>query len=230
MSSTELQILRNNSENLIVTFAGLNNFFQATGHQERTQPFEFLNYLSKTVPENTDCIFFVDNHKPQCWYHKGFKDITKNIDESVIYLNKIIKRKPYKKIIFMGVSMGGYAAILFGAKCNVTNVIAFVPQTILTNEKKHKKEKYNNLKTVIHNCNIRFAKKKTNFLLIGNKDCCPVKDNLHHISHCYNLQDLENVKINVYDQVDMKMLRDSGIIKGFLDEIFLTNNENDSEK
>lgn len=229
MSSSELQILRNNSENLIVTFAGINNFFPATGPQKRTQPFEFLNYLSKTVPENTDFIFFVDNHKPQCWYHKGFKDITKNIDESVIYLNKIIKRKPYKKIIFMGVSMGGYAAILFGAKCNVTNVIAFIPQTILTNEKKHKEEKYNNLKIVIHNCNNRFAK-KTNFLLIGNKDCCPFKDNLHHISHCYNLQDFENVKIIGYEAVDMKKLRDSGTIKGFLDEILLTNSENDSEK
>jgi esterase/lipase superfamily enzyme len=227
MSSSELQILMNNSENLIVTFAGLNNFFQATGHQNRTQPFEFLNYLSKTVPENTDCIFFVDNHKPQCWYHKGFKDITKNIDESVIYLNKIIKRKPYKKIIFMGVSMGGYAAILFGAKCNVTNVIAFVPQTMLFNNK-HQKKRYNNLKNIIYNCNDKF-RKKTNFLLIGSASC-GLKDGLHHISHCYNLQDFENVKINVYDQVDMKMLRDSGIIKGFLDEILLTNNENDSEK
>ena len=31
----------------------------------------------------------------------------------------------------MGVSSGGYAAILFGSLCHITNVISFVPRTNL---------------------------------------------------------------------------------------------------
>ena len=52
-------------------------------------------------------LFYID----KCWYHKGIHDITNNIDETVLYFNTIIKAGNYKKVIFMDVSAGGYAAI-----------------------------------------------------------------------------------------------------------------------
>ena len=93
-------------------------------------PFEFLTYLSKTYSRNTDLYFYID--KNQCWYHKGIEGISNNIDETVIYLKTLIKKNNYKKIIFMGVSAGGYA-ILFGSLCNVNSVISFIPRTKLVN-------------------------------------------------------------------------------------------------
>lgn len=94
-----------------------------------------------------DLHFFTDPH--QCWYHKGIKNITNNIDETILYLNNIIEHGHYKKVIFMGVSAGGYAAILFGSLCNnINNVISFMPQTRLKNPINLN---YSNLKNVINN-------------------------------------------------------------------------------
>ena len=62
-------------------------------------PFEFLNYLSKIYKKNTDLYFYID--KKKCWYHKGIDGITKNIEETVKYINNIIKKYNYKKILFM---------------------------------------------------------------------------------------------------------------------------------
>ena len=97
MSESEYKIFNNNNK-LIVCFAGMALQFGGI------LPFEFLNYLSSIY---TDCnlLFYID--KNQCWYHKGIKDITNNIDDTVLYLNNIIKDGNYKKVIFMGISAGG---------------------------------------------------------------------------------------------------------------------------
>lgn len=59
----------------------------------------------------------------------------------------------------MGVSAGGYASILFGSLCKVSNVIAFVPRTKLINPIDIK---YNDLKNIINN--------KTKYILHRDTD------------------------------------------------------------
>lgn len=130
-------------------------------------PFEFLNYLSKTFKKNTDLYFYID--KKQCWYHKGFDGITENIEDTVLYLNNIIKKSNYKKILFIGVSAGGYASILLGSLCNVSNVIAFIPTTKLV---KPINKKYEDLKTIVTN--------NTDYLIYGDSKV-KNKYNDHHI-------------------------------------------------
>ncbi|MDE5075165.1 MAG: hypothetical protein O4749_03515 [Trichodesmium sp. St5_bin2_1] len=49
----------------------------------------------------------------------------------------------------MGVSAGGYAAILFGSLCHVTNVISFLPRRKL--KAKIVDKKYKKLKNIINN-------------------------------------------------------------------------------
>ena len=215
--SSEYQILQNNSENLIVCFGGFSHKFI-----QGELPFEFLNFLSKSYKRKNDSIFYVDYN--QCWYHKGIKDITTNIDETVDYLNKVITRKPYKKIIFMGVSAGGYASILFGSLCNVTNVISFIPRT--TQSPFMTDKRYYNLNPVINNCNMKFPN-KTKYLLIGNKSA---PKGHHHISHCHHLKHFENVRIMEYEKLNLRALRDNGKITEILDEILEINRENDSDK
>jgi predicted esterase YcpF (UPF0227 family) len=196
MEKDEYKILNNNNK-IIVCFGGINLSMHGI------PPFEFLKYLSSIYTNNCDLYFYID--RQQCWYHKGIHNITSNIDETVTYLKDIIKN--YEKVIFMGISAGGYAAILFGSLCNVTNVISFIPQTIL-NEPIN--SKYKNLKEVINNT--------TQYLLFGDLNIKNIKD-LHHVCQCNNLQEYKNVKIIKKNNIILKQLRDNGTIKKIIDNI-----------
>jgi predicted esterase YcpF (UPF0227 family) len=201
---SEHKIIKNNSENLIICFGGMQ--LKMGG----ILPFEFLNYLSKTYEKNTDLYFYID--KNQCWYHKGIDGITNNIDDTVLYLNSIIKKQNYKKIIFMGVSAGGYASILFGSLCNISNVIAFIPRTKLTPDVVSIDKKYDDLKNIINN--------ETEYILYGDVKVKNEKGN-HHISQCNRLECFKNVKIIYHKELDMKVLRDNGTIKKIIDNILV---------
>lgn len=196
----ELKII-NGKNNLIICFGGLSMQFGGV------LPFEFLNHLSSLYKETSDLIFYTDKH--QCSYQKGIHNISTNIDETITYLNSIIESKKYKKVILMGVSSGGYISILFGSLCNnVTNVIAFIPQTIL---KKPICTKYANLKNIINNT--------TQYNLHGDTSI-RIKNDAHHISHCTNIEHYDNVNVIKHDKINMKTLRDNGFIKKLLDDIF----------
>ena len=140
-------------------------------------------------------------------YHKGIDGLTKNIDETVLYLNSIIKQSNYKKILFMGVSAGGYASILFGSLCNASSVIAFIPRTKLNNAID---KKYQDLKTILNN--------QTEYILHGDTNVQD-KNNNHHISQCNCLDCFQNVKIIYHRGLNMKKLRDNGTIKKNIDNI-----------
>lgn len=206
---SEHHIIQNNSENLIVCFGGM--ALKMGG----ILPFEFLNYLSKTYKKNVDLYFFIDKH--QSWYHKGIDGITTNIDETVLYLNSIINKKNYKKIIFMGVSAGGYASILFGSLCNVSNVIAFIPRTRLVFKNVERtnnivNKKYKDLKTVINN--------QVEYILHGDLGQKNIYS-CHHISQCRSLECFQNVKLICYKGLKMKRLRNNGTIKKNIDNIII---------
>jgi len=102
----------------------------------------------------------------------------------------------------MGTSAGGYAAILFGSLCNV-NVISFMPQTLLSNPIN---ESYKNLKNII-NPNIKYIVHGD----VNGKD-------YHAISHCENIEN-NNVVIIRDIEFDMKLIRDNGTIKKYIDSM-----------
>ena len=155
-----------------------------------------------------DLIFYIDIH--QCWYHKGIKNITNNINDTILYLNNIIKYGNYEKIIFMGISAGGYGSILFGSLCNnVTNVISFIPQTIIKNAID---SNYSNLKHIIND--------NTKYILYGDISIKDIND-FHHISHCENIEYFSNVTIHKTENCNLKQLRDNGSIKKMIDDIIL---------
>ena len=201
MSESEYKLI-NGNKNLIICFGGMALQFGLI------PPFEFLKYLSSLYTNKFDLIFYIDHH--QCWYHKGIKNITNNIDETTLYLNNIIKDVNYEKIIFMGVSAGGYAAILFGSLCdNVDHVISFTPQTIL---EKPINLNYSNLKNIIN--------KNTKYILYGD---IKIKDinHCHHISHCRNIECFTNVELIEINDINLKKLRDTNVIKNMIDNIIL---------
>jgi hypothetical protein len=202
MDKSEYKIINNNNK-LIVCFGGM---ALKTGG---ILPFEFSNYLSSIYTDDCDLLFYID--KNQCWYHKGIQGITNNIDDTILYLNNIIKNGNYKKVIFMGTSAGGYASILFGSLCdNVNNVISFSPQTILRNPIHLK---YSNLKNIIN--------ENTKYIVYGDTSITD-KEDLHHILHCENIECFSNVKIiKTNGGVNLKESRNNGSLKKLIDDILL---------
>ena len=108
---------------LIIAFGGLSgNIFQPV--------FEFKNFLQK----NVDCHFIFVKDTNQCWYHKGAIGLGNNIENVTQNLKNIIKKINYSKVVTIGGSMGGFAALLFGSLLNVDGIISFSAQTFIDKE------------------------------------------------------------------------------------------------
>ena len=118
-SDNNVGVLINNNGNsdVIVTFGGIN---QGIG----IPVFEFFNILSDS---KFDKIFIRDFN--QMWYLKGIDEEISSFNNLLDYLRSLIK--DYDRVIFLGNSMGGYAAILFGILLDVDKVISFSPQTFI---------------------------------------------------------------------------------------------------
>jgi len=65
------------------------------------------------------------------WYHKGLLGHTTNINETTDFLNDMIRNRGFKRVAFVGISAGGFAAILFGKMVGVSVVHAFSPRTFI---------------------------------------------------------------------------------------------------
>jgi hypothetical protein len=195
MNNSELSNSKG-SDTLIVSFGGNALMFGGI------QSFEFLNFLTKHFPD-TDTLFYID--KKRINYHHGIEGISNTIPETVEYLKE--KIKGYSKVIFLGVSSGGYAAILFGSLVCVDYVLAFIPQTIL--HQPDKIPEYRNLKGFINSV--------TEYYLYGDTSITYHLDP-HHISHCENILS-DNVFLTRLQKVCLRSLRDSGELKTILTDI-----------
>jgi hypothetical protein len=111
-------IEKRDSNHLVVIFGGIN---QGIG----IPVFEFFNILNN---KKSDKLFIRDFN--QMWYLNGVDSDIFNFSKLKIKLND--KIKDYDKVSFVGNSMGGYAAILFGVLLNVDEVVAFSPQTFIS--------------------------------------------------------------------------------------------------
>lgn len=120
--------LDNNSDTLLITFAGISGGLGL-------YPFEFFKM---TNGFNIDKIFIRDLN--QSWYHKGLENKAQTLEDIAFLLKNIINEKKYKKVVCLGNSMGAYASIIIGTLINANRVIAFAPQTFLNKELR---EKYN---------------------------------------------------------------------------------------
>jgi len=88
--------------------------------------FEGYNLMSKYKQNK---LFIKDPYRT--WYD-GYEDgALKTIDEHISCIENYIKKFDKSKITFIGASMGGYAALLFGSIFKVGKIIAFSPQIIL---------------------------------------------------------------------------------------------------
>ena len=130
------------------------------------------------------------------WYLGDLTGIGKNINNTISFLKK--KCAKYEKVIFMGVSAGGYAAILFGSLLNADAVISAEAQTDLDHllqikgsqhENLFKRKidypntwkNYSNLKSVLS--------ESVNYIVwwAGDDGRTDISDLIYHGDHHYNL-------------------------------------------
>lgn len=137
------------------------------------------------------------------WYTKGIEDLTNNIEETIEYLKNITSG--YESVIFIGASMGGYAAILYGSILNVNHVIGFRPQTIIRDEDNIEIDPlFNDLCPVINST--------TEYHLYGDSNILDESD-IHNIHHCRRISKNNNVKVYEYFDFDIKEYKNSGKLK-----------------
>ena len=67
----------------------------------------------------------------QKWYHSGIDEGARSLAGAVDQIGKMIKQTGARYKIFIGNSMGGFAAILFGQLLQADRIIAFAPQTYI---------------------------------------------------------------------------------------------------
>ena len=110
-----------NSDDLIIFFGGV-----AGRIGMRIPPFEFVK---STKYFDYNKLFVRDVY--QSWYHRGLYKYTNSINETLSLLIDWVGKGGYQKIVCMGNSAGGFAAIFFGVKIGVDIIHAFSPQTFL---------------------------------------------------------------------------------------------------
>jgi hypothetical protein len=169
------KVIIHDSDTIIISFSGRANM------KYTEIRFEFMNFLEKEF-NHISRQFYMDTYSNS--YHNGIEGFSTSIDETVDYLKGEIAG--YKTVIFMGVSQGGYAAILLGSLLSVTAVIAFIPQTYRT-QKTDIDKKYKDSKP--------FINKETQYYLYGDLSISNIHS-FHHISHCERIvEDNRNITI-----------------------------------
>lgn len=77
--------------------------------------------------------YFIKDFR-QSWYQEGLLGLSQDIAGTEAVLRALIERHSPRHVVTLGVSAGGYAAILFGALLGVDRVAAFSPQIDVDNQ------------------------------------------------------------------------------------------------
>lgn len=113
-------------DNLIVSFGGVAGY-------PGMPIFEFKNIMSST---KINKMFLVDNLRS--WYCYGINSTYNSVESLCSFLKDIIDLCGKKYVMFYGNSMGGFAAIKFGAILEVQRVVAFSPQSFISQRMRNK--------------------------------------------------------------------------------------------
>ena len=68
----------------------------------------------------------------KAWFLRGLRGVTRDVDQTVALLRTEIESLRPRCVVFTGYSMGGFAALLYGALCGVDEVHAISPQTFIS--------------------------------------------------------------------------------------------------
>lgn len=112
--------LRNQGDALAIFFTGKHDPAHVHG----------FNYLRMTKSWPINKIYVRDVYN--LWYHANFEGIGPGIGALQSFLKFVVEMCQPARCVAVGGSMGGYAALLFGALMHLDGVLAFGPQTCLS--------------------------------------------------------------------------------------------------
>ena len=90
-------------------------------------PFEFVR---STADLSVKTIFVRD--LMQSWYHRGAIDVGDDVDSVASHLSELVAASGAQRVVAVGNSAGGYAALLFACLTEIHDAHAFSPQTFIT--------------------------------------------------------------------------------------------------
>jgi len=98
----------------------------------RTPQSQFSFYRIGTSLSETSNVVFLNTHKPT-WYYEGIPGLGSDVKSTILSLQNILNQlNTTEELIFVGGSMGAYAAILFSTQIKeVSEVLAFGPEILL---------------------------------------------------------------------------------------------------
>jgi hypothetical protein len=203
--------LEHDSSTLVIAFAGLKGFLGGF------PAFEFRRILSSV---DVKSVFIRDHYS--AWYHRGVVDVGPGIGSVVTKLREL--EGEAERVVMIGNSAGGYAALLFGALLGC-ETHAFSPQTFIE-------------KDLLWGAGDHRWDEELLALLESGRfdprygDLAPVlassegRFHIHHgaldeidVKHVDNVRALAQVTVNTIENCDHRVvrhLRDSGWLHSFL--------------
>jgi len=130
-----LEDFSSNSKHLVVAFGSFRMFNTPKSGKRGFEWKKLFKYKYKDLEFNK--LFVADSRNS--WWHTEFGDLP-GIGPPTLtkFLYEKIEKSNAEKTLFVGVSMGGYGAILFGCLTEATKVMAFSPQTFLSKGRRNR--------------------------------------------------------------------------------------------
>jgi hypothetical protein len=199
------------SEVMLIAFAG-------NGGRLGMPIFEFFNILSD-VPATK--VFLKDPNVT--WYQDGVPGFGDDVLEVAENIKKLALENGARKIVTIGNSAGGYAAILFGVLIGADNVLAFSPNTKITREddsyfpetlrqmlaaSQRSSPFFRNLRQVI----LKYNTKSRIYAFYSQFD----RFDERHISNISDLDSVRNVGYPSMFHNLIRVFKDLGLLKGLI--------------
>lgn len=172
------------SDVMLVAFGGLK------GGVGRILPFEFFN-LTKDIETKK---LYVRDPK-QMWYHLGVPGAEGSVRSVAQHLRPIVSGQNPRRVVVVGNSAGGYAALLFGCVLNVDMVIAFSPQTFL------------NKKAMAEHKDTRWKPKLAKLYRVGDENFYDLKQVLYRHRHRKTEYQIHYPERNRLDVIHARRMR-----------------------
>lgn len=97
----------------------------------------YFDFYHSATSEH-DSIFIRD--RSNSWFHLGSNGVGADLNEVIEFVG--VAAKPYSRVVIVGSSMGGYAALLTGHKIGADMTVSIVPQTIIATNNKERLFEY----------------------------------------------------------------------------------------
>jgi len=207
------------TRDILITFGGISG-------EIGVPVFEFFKMLSGFPVKK---LFLRDIR--QAWYQDGVPGFGNTVDEIATHLKGQIAQQGSNRVVMIGNSAGGFAALLFGWLLEVDEVIAFSPQTFISQTQRllHADFRWRPQIRTVQQCSKR---KKTYLDMATIFSTQPIKTKIHiHYCtkhrldrhHARRMRHHPNVTLHEYAQgghLLVKLLRNNGRLAEIIRDAF----------